>query len=53
MDADRYSVFFLNGPLLHRVDFGPHGERRYPTVAWPEVYPEPAFGHSGGSKLAW
>ncbi|MFJ8085368.1 hypothetical protein ACIQ6Y_32875 [Streptomyces sp. NPDC096205] len=52
MDADRYSVFFVNGQLLHRVDFGPHGERRYPTVSWPEVYPELAFGHSGDSNLA-
>jgi hypothetical protein len=52
MDPDRYSVFFVNGRLLHRVDFSPDGERRRPTVEWPEVYPELAFGHSGGSNLA-
>ncbi|MGW2619422.1 hypothetical protein [Streptomyces sp. NPDC001500] len=52
MDADRYSVFFTTGSTLNRVDFGPDGERWHPSVAWPDVYPELAFGHSGTSLLA-
>ncbi|MCQ9131152.1 hypothetical protein [Streptomyces hilarionis] len=52
MDLDKYSVFFATGSVLNRVDFGPDGERWHPTVSWPDVYPELAFGHSGASLLA-